>query len=368
MRSISTISSVLVLVASAMTVGEPPVAPLLSESDKVLIHSVLRDASDRSSELKDRVIAMGASAVPELERALTDEDTKVRSRALTMLSRIEDGAPAAIARFLRSNDGDMRTEAMYSASSFLNRDEVADAFVAATLAQPLMSNTLSHARRIGTQTDSAAREKLVSRLVPRARESLRDLMDARSRDVDSPASVARELLMILGTLAPPGDNASVDLIRWVVRGAEGRFMTQPADASSPKSMAAKCDAALAAAQFALANLGDADALSELRLATKTGTPEVKLSRWQLVSQMRPVPAVLELVADGLDDVTPLPLSAVPSHAATARWRRACDLAVDILGAWFKDFPIAVGGMGIYDDQQLATARTWLRAKIAESEK
>lgn len=357
-------------VAIAYLLGSPASAQTQSDStvgQSDLIRAAIVDNTPNDHILLDRAVALGPSAAPQIELLLDHVDEKVRRRAFAVLCRIPEAAPSTIVTVLSSDDYQLRMTAMSYAPTYFGREDVTDAFTRAMFAQPLSSGTIYHGRTVAVSLNETGRRSLGTRVVPAAREALLVLMNSREHRGDYPASVAHQLAILLGMLAEPGDRTTVAAIEQMVQGADARFVGTIDEPVRRATMEEERDRALEAAQFALANLGDKGALEAFAASLRSGTPESRFSRFKLLGLMRVTPGVLEMLAPILEDKTAVGERVTPSGVEPPIFKRACDNAIDLLGERHKDsFPFKTFRTTIYNDQQLAAARDWLRAKIVES--
>jgi hypothetical protein len=326
-----------------------------------LIQKAIVENQINEQRLFAQVAALGPTVVPEVEAYLKYTDPVVKRNAFQTLMKIPGIGARVLKEVLASKDQDLEVSAIYLAKGHLLESGVADAYVEYLITQGRASDVVSHARdHVLPSLDAAERKAVLDRLIPRIVQTMPSLFVKRGL-YEPDCQWAQVLLLVLGQYGEPGDAAVLKAIAEARARAEAGFPVNERNLRMTDELHKQQDRVDEAAVFGAANLGDDQAWAAYSKDVLTGNPEVKLSRMKLFWRFRPTRRVLELADRLLDDkqeIMPL--------GTTRRYRRTCDLAMDVLTGWCTDpepMPRRRSGITIYKDAQIAQAREVARSYV-----
>jgi HEAT repeat protein len=306
--------------------------------------------------LFDAVLALRPSAAPDIKALLSHPKRDVKSHALYLLSKMPEVGPAVFREALGSSDYDLRSLAVTYAAPLMKDPGVVDAFIECFIAEPRWSQITTHAIDYTLlKLDPDVLGPVAQRLIP-------PLLHALNTPANAPlpakydAQWTAKMIMLLGQIAEPADPAVLQSIAEARRQAGSRLVKDDDPAASIASMREHRDHVLEAALFAEANLGDASAFATYSNDIFTGPRELRVSHLRLLPKFRATKAVLDLTLRLLDDRTGIDRYG-PVHSPWKEQRRTCDFAIDALGHWFPELAQNGKSQRIYQDDEIAKARS-----------
>ena len=325
----------------------------VTASDESAVRAAMTTSAGANVATLDELAARGAEIVPLVEPYLQDPDRAVKSRALTVLSRIDGVGSKYVLRALRSDDPIMQDLGAMHARNFPSDPDVAKA-----LCKRVMQDGESFVRRaaLGVLSEHMATAD--------TRKAAQAMMPQIVKDLGSyDLPLARACVFFLGRYAKKGDQDVLHALNELQTSVENK--QHPGVARLDRSDAGNRRGikVLQAIKVAEAGLGYEDAFRKLSDHVSKESKD-RSTYLRLLVHLRPSPQSIELLAALLEDETEVEQLA-QSHLPFTVYRRTCDLVADAVGAWYPDAPGLHVGSRIYPADELDALRQWL-ADLPES--
>jgi HEAT repeat protein len=323
----------------------------VTASDEAAVRAAMTTTAGANVATLDDLAARGAEIVPLIEPYLQDPDREVKSRALSVLSRIDGVGSKYVLQALRSDDPVMQHLGIMHARRFPDDPGVARALC----------------KRVIQDGDSSLRGEALGMLSEHmatadTRKAAQAMMPQIVKDLGSyDLPLARACVFFLGRYAKRGDQDVLHALNELQISVENN--QHPGVARPDRSDAGNRRAikVLQAIEVAKAGLGDEDAFRELSDHVSKESKD-RSTYLRLLVHLRPSPQSTELLAALLEDETEVKrLANLPFTV----YRRTCDFAADAVGAWYPDAPGQHIGPRIYSAGELDALRQWL-AQLPES--
>ena len=322
-----------------------------TEFERIFREGILENPFEDEAKL-DAVAGLGPEAHPRLVESLRAREYPVESNAWCVLARMGLGRQV-MKDTLTTGRPWRRSSAVRYIGAFRDDPEILEAYADCIVWTRL--SLLGDAWRTISQMYPADRDRMAKVLVPRLIAGLSEPRSREPRD-EFNARRFRQMVMILGQLAEPGDADALTALDVVAR-RPAEDWVEPSFPQWRKGEVEKDVARIPeAVQFAQANLGDAAAEADFARDLLNGSVEVRRIRMEMLQKRRKSPQAIALAISVIDDETPLKRVLI----APPEYQRACDMAIEALAKWHGDCPVPVLPGRIYPPDQLPEARQWAR--------
>ncbi len=327
-----------------------------ADSPRVTPEVARRAVIVKDPEAVTAIVAAGRTGASLVEPYLRDENVSVRQGALEILSRIPDAAPEALKSALLGTDGQMRATAIIFSRPYLANARLREAWANCAAEGLACCSIAQHVydalHHVDEDTRTAIKRELIPRLVPRLNS-----MDANR---------ARVMILFVGEFAAADDASTKQALAGLRLQLEREMPEQWSRNSFPVEIERRSTDFKIALDFALANLGDAGAIQRFASMFQDRSNRDRLAYLKLLKSFRPSPRLLtemRLLLDDRSDVQNI----APSHMDHARYKHACDFAIEALSAWYREFPVRMTQWGVYSQDEHTIARTWVDSRLVSNE-